>query len=634
MSHKSHLLRPLSFLYIIVGVISATVGLLFLLMVALVRPIDQSYDIRQQAQVLQSCSNILDIPIYECEALAKFYEQTSGGGWRLNTGEIGWFTTQRACEWVGISCDGNSNLDYLQPIERQITGITLPSRRLFGQLPPIWSSLSELAYVDLSSNSLSGSLTNSQLLTQSSLITVALNNNQLTGSIPEVFSGEHVLVSLNLSSNQLSGPLPVSLGKAVSLRQLQVNSNSLSGPLPDSLRLLPLTVFFTRQTELCLPSAMQTWHQGIAQTDPLSVCGAQPTSPPTCNSICRDNNECPNTLICHFDASRTGNCRLASNPSNTQCQPVPPTATPTPTGIPGSGGTTLSSCNQTCDTNANCINNLRCFDVGGAKRCRLATNPSSESCQGVPDQGLAFACNEYCSNTGECADSLVCWYNRCRQPLNVTSTSCQQPDAQLQQQMQSSCNQSCQSNRDCPVNMRCFNSQCRLAINPSSQICSPIQVVQQAIAPTSPPKGATLPTLPPDLTPSVSPSETESPDFTVSPTSAPTPFEEETEFLSEPPIVEPPIVPPQPQISIIDRITDFFGNLTSTFDSSELFALVQSKLLTIGLVLGGIIFLILGFITGKKKKQQPNRFSAPTPVQTNPDNSRTMIERVKEKGIA
>lgn len=59
-----------------------------------------------------------------------------------------------------------------------------------------------------------------------------------------------------------------------------------------------------------------------------------PTPVPECNSRCRTDNECPSHLFCYFGdqvVTRTGVCRLKSNPTDLQCRPLPPTATPTPT---------------------------------------------------------------------------------------------------------------------------------------------------------------------------------------------------------------------------------------------------------------------------------------------------------------
>jgi hypothetical protein len=132
------------------------------------------------------------------------------------------------------------------------------------------------------------------------------------------------------------------------------------------------------------------------------------------------------------------------------------------------GGITLQGCNQSCSTHSDCENNLMCSNG----LCRLATNPSSETCSAPADEGFARSCNEGCADTNECADNLTCWYNKCRNPLNVESTVCSNPTAVQAAAMAKSCNQSCVSHSECAVNLMCMDGLCRLATNPSSQTCS------------------------------------------------------------------------------------------------------------------------------------------------------------------
>lgn len=161
---------------------------------------------------------------------------------------------------------------------------------------------------------------------------------------------------------------------------------------------------------------------------------------------------------------------------NTRPTPSPtliPTPTPSPTPTTDSRST-IRSCNETCSSNSECAVNHLCYNTGSDKRCRLATNPSNTSCSTPSDNGLNRQCNQYCANNGECSAGLSCWYNRCRRPDNIESTSCSAPSVAAQQTITQSCNSSCASNRDCSINMRCYNSQCRLASNPSSTSCSAV----------------------------------------------------------------------------------------------------------------------------------------------------------------
>ncbi len=191
----------------------------------------------------------------------------------------------------------------------------------------------------------------------------------------------------------------------------------------------------------------------------------------------------------------------------TQASPSP-SPSPSPSATPGTGGTTLKVCNETCSSNSECASELRCFEG----RCRLATNTGSSTCAAPADQGLNRQCNEYCADSNECGNSYTCYFNRCRRPDNPDNTSCSAPTAAQQQAMARSCNQACSSNSQCATNLRCVSGRCRLATNSSSTTCSPASPFGGT---TTAPKGAVVtpntPTTNPFGTASVAPSSFPSP---------------------------------------------------------------------------------------------------------------------------
>ena len=64
---------------------------------------------------------------------------------------------------------------------------------------------------------------------------MALNGNQLTGTIPASIGSLYQLKQLHLSSNKLSGDLPTELNELVSLEVFNVFDNDLAGKLPSGL---------------------------------------------------------------------------------------------------------------------------------------------------------------------------------------------------------------------------------------------------------------------------------------------------------------------------------------------------------------------------------------------------------------
>ncbi|KAG6473209.1 hypothetical protein ZIOFF_067122 [Zingiber officinale] len=90
----------------------------------------------------------------------------------------------------------------------------------------------------LSANQFTGSIPSS--LSQLTLLTdMSINNNQLSGDLPDVFSSQTGLINLDLSFNNFSGPLPASMGNLSSLTTFHVQNNQLSGLL-NVLEDLPL----------------------------------------------------------------------------------------------------------------------------------------------------------------------------------------------------------------------------------------------------------------------------------------------------------------------------------------------------------------------------------------------------------
>ncbi|XP_028789608.1 receptor-like protein EIX1 [Neltuma alba] len=101
----------------------------------------------------------------------------------------------------------------------------------------------QLQYLDLSDNLLSGGLTNCWIYWKS-LVLVNLDGNDLTGTIPPSISLLSNLSSLHLNKNNLFGGIPSSLVNCPKLQILDVGENKLSGFLtnwmPKKVKILRL----------------------------------------------------------------------------------------------------------------------------------------------------------------------------------------------------------------------------------------------------------------------------------------------------------------------------------------------------------------------------------------------------------
>ncbi len=147
----------------------------------------------------------------------------------------------------------------------------------------------------------------------------------------------------------------------------------------------------------------------------------------------------------------------------------------------------IRQCNESCDSNAQCEINHFCYQG----RCRLADNPTNSDCEGVPDQGLNFGCDHYCADSRECAGEFTCLENHCRLPDNPDDPFCRPSTETIQEKISETCNDACASHADCSINMRCYGGLCRLASHPSNPDCQPQTTVTTPIRQPRPSPTAT-----------------------------------------------------------------------------------------------------------------------------------------------
>ncbi|KAK6153880.1 hypothetical protein DH2020_013519 [Rehmannia glutinosa] len=134
-----------------------------------------------------------------------------------------WNTTLTTpCNWQGVQCENN-----------RVTVLRLPASSLFGTLPAnTLSNLTSLRTLSLRLNHLSGALPE-DLSQLSQLRNLYLQGNHFTGSAPSFIFSLHSLVRLNLASNNFSGEIPPGFNNLTRLRTLFLESNQFSGRLPD-----------------------------------------------------------------------------------------------------------------------------------------------------------------------------------------------------------------------------------------------------------------------------------------------------------------------------------------------------------------------------------------------------------------
>ena len=205
--------------------------------------------LRFNANRIDLCSTVTQIPKAECDALLAVYNSTGGPTW---TDHSGWLQTNTPCSWYGVSClsgrvDGlllsNNNLTGSIPpqigILNWMMGVNLAHNQLTGPIPPEVGNLHYLEDLWLQDNELEGSIP-PELGHMYALNIFDVSHNHLTGTIPPELAQMNPWYMI-LSDNQLEGPIPPELGQMSALEKLYMRNNRLSGDVPLELTNLSLS---------------------------------------------------------------------------------------------------------------------------------------------------------------------------------------------------------------------------------------------------------------------------------------------------------------------------------------------------------------------------------------------------------
>ncbi|TVU26949.1 hypothetical protein EJB05_29526, partial [Eragrostis curvula] len=186
-----------------------------------------------------------------------------GGNW--STGD--------ACSgrWTGVGCSADG---------RRVVSLSLPSLDLRGPLDPL-SHLGELRSLDLRGNRLNGTL-DALLGGVPNLVLLYLSRNDISGAIPDAAVARLTrLVRLDVADNSLRGPIPAAalLGRLAGLLTLKLQDNLLTGVLPDLSAALPnLAEFNASNNQLSgrVPDAMRAKFGVASFAGNAGLCGPAP----------------------------------------------------------------------------------------------------------------------------------------------------------------------------------------------------------------------------------------------------------------------------------------------------------------------------------------------------------------------
>lgn len=158
----------------------------------------------------------------ERDALIALYNATDGDHWTNNTN---WCSDKPLDEWYGISTmyDGKA---------QKVSYISLNNNNLSGNIPDEIGNLKQLTNLSMCWNNLTGELPLS-LFSLSKLEYITLiGTNGLCGTLPENLGNLVNLQSLTLSNNKFEGEIPHSIGNLEKLHSLYLENNNFSGELP------------------------------------------------------------------------------------------------------------------------------------------------------------------------------------------------------------------------------------------------------------------------------------------------------------------------------------------------------------------------------------------------------------------
>lgn len=163
------------------------------------------------------------IPAAQHDALVALYNSTNGPAWTNRTNWLGGAGTE--CTWFGVRCDEGATT---------VHTISLPNNNLSGSLPPQIGAFPDLRELTLFTNAIGGAIP-PQIGSLTKLDRLELYENRFSGSIPRELGQLTSVTFFALGNNQLTGSIPPELGNLASVTFFSINGGLLTGPIPPEL---------------------------------------------------------------------------------------------------------------------------------------------------------------------------------------------------------------------------------------------------------------------------------------------------------------------------------------------------------------------------------------------------------------
>lgn len=153
-------------------------------------------------------------------ALVALYKSTGGSGWINNQN---WLSSSPVNTWHGVTVR-----------HKRVISLDLNNNNLTGTIPSSIENLSGLTLLSLSSNNIGGEIPTS-IGNLNNLSALSLSDNKLSGAIPASVGNLSSLTNLSLSANQLTGNIPAEMGNLQNLGGLFLSTNNLTGQIPSEI---------------------------------------------------------------------------------------------------------------------------------------------------------------------------------------------------------------------------------------------------------------------------------------------------------------------------------------------------------------------------------------------------------------
>eukprot|EP01018_Ginkgo_biloba_P027325 Gb_34075 [translate_table: standard] len=193
---------------------------------------------------LANCSQLADLEVSENRLSGTIPMELDLGDNHL-TGVLSVSIGQLSTELYHLRLGGNYIGGELPKQIANLTNLTyldLSSNNFTGRVPSALGRLQKLERLFLDANRLEGSIP-SEIGQQTGLGLLSLSGNILSGRIPRTFTNLKQLRMLYLDSNHLSGNIPASLGQSWRLEVLDLSDNKLRGKIPPEVAGLQNLIF-------------------------------------------------------------------------------------------------------------------------------------------------------------------------------------------------------------------------------------------------------------------------------------------------------------------------------------------------------------------------------------------------------